>query len=387
MKNPFGLLSVRRDDEEEAFQPSLEKDIDPITHGPLAEQQRMKRKIRPEEKRTLEEEKNQTKKGMEEEGFTEIRKNKKPTAVDAAIYEENVLKENQKEKNFKVRNPPLRGGKRTFDRHSGTGRGKEISKRGAGGKTTWGDPQQYAEKEAVDYLDEVEHRQEEERCKHKIINHLDFQTALHPETQPETIKIEGVKPPEYTELTKVREGKKGPEPEQPISEEAIARKQEETGDFHKLDSKKEQKRRKKSLNVEEKPEVETGTVIEQIENTITYAEYLEQLKKKNEQLFKDKEKNIQKPSPPQTGLSVETAQRTKDHKEYEQWVESLHQKKKKPKEKKSDSTEDEINKLIGQKMILGPEKRLYAPASDKEKESYTGKFARPTKSQTDFPEL
>jgi len=167
MKNPFGLLSVKHDDEEEEnFQPSFDKIIDPITHGPLAEQQRMKRKVRPEEKRTLEEEKDQPKKVVEEEeGFTEIRKSKRPTTVDAALYEENVLKENKREKNFKVRYPPLRGGKRTFDRHSGTGRGKEISKRGAGGKTTWGDPQQYAEKEAVEYLDEVEHRQEEERCK------------------------------------------------------------------------------------------------------------------------------------------------------------------------------------------------------------------------------
>lgn len=137
--------------------------------------------------------------------------------------------------------------------------------------------------------------------------------------------------------------------------------------------------------------MEVEFLIEQRENTITYAEYLEQFKKKNEQLFKDREKNIQKPILPQTGLSVETAQRTKDHKEYEQWVESLHEKKKKPKDKKSDSTEDEINKLIGQKMILGAEKRDYLPetikSSEREKESYTGKFARPTKSQTDFPEL
>jgi hypothetical protein len=176
-----------------------------------------------------------------------------------------------------------------------------------------------------------------------------------------------------------------------MSEEALARKREETGDFNKLDSKKEQKRRKKSLPLEEKPEGEAEFLREQKENTMTYAEYLEQLKKKNEQLYKEREKNIQKPNPPQPDKSVETSQRIKDHKEYEQWVESLHLKKKKPKEKKSDSTEDEINKLIGQKMILGPEKRTYATetfkSSEREKEIPTGKFARPTKSQSDFPEL
>jgi hypothetical protein len=169
MKNPFGLLSVRRDEEEEALEPSIEKAVNPISHGPLAEQQRVKRKVRPEDKRTLEEEKGQPKKKVEEEdGFTEIRKNKRPTTVDAPVYKETVMKEYKREKNIKVRNPPLRGGKRVFDRHSGTGRGKEISKQGAGGKTTWGDPQQYAENEAIEYLDEIEHRQEEDRCKYII---------------------------------------------------------------------------------------------------------------------------------------------------------------------------------------------------------------------------
>ncbi len=31
----------------------------------------------------------------------------------------------------------LKGKQRRFDRHSGTGRGKEIKKQGAGGKTVW----------------------------------------------------------------------------------------------------------------------------------------------------------------------------------------------------------------------------------------------------------
>jgi hypothetical protein len=217
---------------------------------------------------------------------------------------------------------------------------------------------------------------------------LDFEYALNPESKETNIPADtNVKKLESREQEHFGEALTRPESDLKIPEIVVSRKREETDDFHKLDSKKEQKRRKKSLHVEEKTE-DVEPVLEQQENTMTYAEYLEQLKKKNEHLSQTKsnQQNMHKCDT----STLQSAQQMKDHKEYEQWIEMLHQKKKKPKEKKIDSTEAEINKLVGQKLILGPERRSYqseASKDEKNKENFAGKFARPTKSSNDFPEL
>ena len=53
---------------------------------------------------------------------------------------------------FDERNSKVPRGKRQFDRHSGTGRGKEIAKNGAGGKFTWGtNPKNIAKKGDEEY--------------------------------------------------------------------------------------------------------------------------------------------------------------------------------------------------------------------------------------------
>jgi hypothetical protein len=217
---------------------------------------------------------------------------------------------------------------------------------------------------------------------------LDFEDALNLESKETNIPADtNVKKLESSEQEHVGEALTRPESELKIPEIVVSRKREETDDFHKLDSKKEQKRRKKSLHVEEKSE-DVEPVLEQQENTITYAEYLEQLKKKNEHLSQSKS-NLQNMTKFDTS-TLQSAQQMKDHKEYEQWIEMLHQKKKKPKEKKIDSTEVEINKLVGQKLTLGPERRSYQPEASKDeknKENFAGKFARPTKTSMDFPEL
>lgn len=166
MKNPFGLLTIRHDEDEEGLETHTQKAIDPTYQGPLAEQKH-KIKVRPRDKKILEEEKAVAKKRpIEEEGFTEIRKNKRLMTPDAPVFEETVMKEFKREKNMKAKTPMMkRENKRIFDRHSGTGRGKEVAKHGAGGKTTWGDPQQLAQKEAIEYLDELANN-EDERCIH-----------------------------------------------------------------------------------------------------------------------------------------------------------------------------------------------------------------------------
>jgi len=163
MKNPFGLLTIRRDEDEEGLETQTQKAIDPIFQGPLAVQKH-KKKVRPEDKKILEEERTLPKKRAEEEGFTEIRKNRRSETPNAPLFVETVTKEFKREKNMKAKTPIIkRENKRMFDRQSGTGRGREIAKHGAGGKTTWGDPQQLAQKEAIAYMGEILNHQED-RC-------------------------------------------------------------------------------------------------------------------------------------------------------------------------------------------------------------------------------
>lgn len=132
--NPFEKLHVKREAEEEddgqgEFQQvkGKEKNI------PIGLEQK-KKKMRPKEK--VEDDDN--------EGFEEVRKNKKGGDDEE---EESKGGEHKKrkginyntaeEKNYRTKDKPKRG--RQFDRHSGTGRGKEIAKGGAGGKGTWGE--------------------------------------------------------------------------------------------------------------------------------------------------------------------------------------------------------------------------------------------------------
>lgn len=162
----------------------------------------------------------------------------------------------------------------------------------------------------------------------------------------------------------------------------LPEREEQVKSFRKLESKKEQKRRKKSI--EEKP---VEPVFEQTDNSITYAEYLDALKKKNEALYSKEGKTSPKDES-KIGRSLEFSENNKDRKEYEQWVESLHQKKKKPKEKKPDSIENDLNKLIGQNLKISERTRpFYKDSHLIERESVAEKFARPTRSQNDFPEL
>lgn len=59
---------------------------------------------------------------------------------------------------------------REHERHSGTGRGKEIAKGGAGGKFTWGDGQKNLEKELYEdeqYDDDYEEEKQEEKKEDK----------------------------------------------------------------------------------------------------------------------------------------------------------------------------------------------------------------------------
>ena len=133
--NPFEKLNVKRDDddEQEEFQQVKSKE----KHVPYGLENK-KNKVRPKEKQA-------NKEG--EEDFQEVKKvvKKRPPKQEEGEEDKEHKKRkginfntNEKREYRESKNPkPQRG--RKFDKQSGTGRGKEVSKGGAGGKGTWGD--------------------------------------------------------------------------------------------------------------------------------------------------------------------------------------------------------------------------------------------------------
>ena len=147
--NPFEKLHVKRDkdEEEENFEEVKAKE----KNVPIGIK---KKKVRPKEKTPEEEE------GDEE--FQEVRKGSKKNKVKDVEGEEetgNVHKKRRginyntnEEREYRENQKPPRG--RKFDRQSGTGRGKEIAKGGAGGKYTWNDNPKNIAKDYENYNDD-----------------------------------------------------------------------------------------------------------------------------------------------------------------------------------------------------------------------------------------
>jgi hypothetical protein len=170
-KNPFGQLAIRRDDDDEEVgvaKPTLSQQSTNVTVGStVSDSQQKKKKVRPEEKAKLEEIHRQD---VEEEGGFQVIQ-KKPTKgrpLNANLPE--TLKETDRkpknkgaylERNDKDFGNPKR---RVFDRHSGTGRGKEIAKGGSGGHHTWGNNPRNIAKEN-DGGNEYLHGRDEDQCK------------------------------------------------------------------------------------------------------------------------------------------------------------------------------------------------------------------------------
>lgn len=148
-KNPFGNLRINRDDDDDDdFVKVTQKNTTSASNFTSNTEMKMKKKVRPEEKVRTEVIVSQD----ESEGFQVVGKTKQRTfTASANNNEESEDKKEDKNKNQKgtfhnerVQNR-TRPQKRQFERHSGTGRGKESSKNGAGGKTVWGDnPNQIA---------------------------------------------------------------------------------------------------------------------------------------------------------------------------------------------------------------------------------------------------
>lgn len=154
-KNPFGNLRIDRDDDEEVTQ-TVSKTATagtPLFAGNQNDQKK-KKKVRPEE--VKKEENYVVAETNNNEGFEVVGKVKsKPRSnfVDEEQTTEEKSKKVRPNKGAYIeRNQKVNPGKRQFDRQSGTGRGREVAKNGAGSKTVWGDnPENVARSYKKDY--------------------------------------------------------------------------------------------------------------------------------------------------------------------------------------------------------------------------------------------
>lgn len=146
-KNPFGNLNINRDDEDDEGYVKVTSKISTSAGNHTSHtEMKKKKKIRPEVTR---EEQPST---QISEGFEVVGKVKKQpyTVRNVAEEGEEIKKDFNKEKKHKTGNKDReynknRPQKRQYEKHSGTGRGRETAKNGAGGKTVWGDnPEQIA---------------------------------------------------------------------------------------------------------------------------------------------------------------------------------------------------------------------------------------------------
>lgn len=138
--NPFNKLKVQR--EEEEFVTVTSK-----------KQEKQEKPLAQPKKRPVEEH------DEDKDGFETVGKVEKKRFVNKNTEEEvgqtkpGVNVDNQRHHKKHVGEVRVGSNQRAFDRHSGTGRGKEIKKEGAGGKGTWGNQERAAKKEVYDYDD------------------------------------------------------------------------------------------------------------------------------------------------------------------------------------------------------------------------------------------
>lgn len=138
--NPFNKLKVQREEEE-------------FVTVTLKKQEKQEKPLAQPKKRPVEEH------DEDKDGFETVGKVEKKRFVNKNTEEEvgqtkpGVNVDNQRHHKKHVGEVRVGSNQRAFDRHSGTGRGKEIKKEGAGGKGTWGNQERAAKKEVYDYDD------------------------------------------------------------------------------------------------------------------------------------------------------------------------------------------------------------------------------------------
>ena len=333
MSNPFEKLKIKKEedeDEEGEFQPvkGKEKSV------PIGLEK--KKKPRPAEK---------VENDKDEEGFTEVSKKTRKHRPEEDDGEESKGGEHRKrkginfntaeERDYREKDKPKRG--RQFDRRSGTGRGKEISKGGAGGKGTWGEnPKNIArdfENNNDDYF---------------------FDQALHPEKRKEKKD----RPPKRTKKEDQKEGEEK-EGEQKEGEE---KKEEEKQNRRRFEP--------KPLTEEEKLKIPEGAQ--------SLEEYLQKQKKTLESEEKKEVKRVKDGDP---------LKKREDKKDNIVGTSTTGRKKgKKKKEKEINKEELDLNAKIGANlMISGANERERRPRKGGNKKgNQENKFIF---NEKDFPEL
>ena len=255
MSNPFEKLHVKREESDDDDQGEFQKVKGKEKNIPIGLEHK-KKKNRPAEK--VQDDDN--------EGFEEVpNKMKKKRPVNDEEEEEAKGEEHKKrkginyqtveDKEYRTKDKPKRG--RQFDRHSGTGRGKEIAKGGAGGKGTWGEnPKNIAR----DFENNEEY------------DDYYFESALNPEKRKE-------KPPRKPKKDDQKEdNKEGDEGEEKNEEEKKENK-----------NRKERKYEPKPLTEEEK--------LNKPKDAISLEDYLKSKEKPKEEEEKKEVKRIQDGKP------------------------------------------------------------------------------------------
>jgi hypothetical protein len=259
MSNPFTKLKVQRDEDEEFVSVVSNKPQQPLFGNVQKDDKAKKPKQRPQEKKEVKEEDNN-------EGFEYVGKPQKKTVrtevsgeIAATLEKKPGHKEfrdyHPKRTEGKIRDP---GEKRVFDRHSGTGRGKEEKKHGAG-KGNWGNPVDSAKRGIVDYDDtEYYFRKALNPVKEEVVTE-DKATA---EVAQEVIKEE-IKPDEGEKTEKEYKERKGK------GKPGLTEEEKEKIRLHIPENAitlAELKQQKQSKKEEPKPEVKVVVDLEPIEN-------------------------------------------------------------------------------------------------------------------------
>ena len=328
-KNPFERLNVIHDDDDDHVTTSSTKQ-QPLFQ--VTQEVKKKKKIRPEEKKKLEEEANQnTDQVQNDEGFSEVRK-KAPRNMQNKFDEETEQEGFQRRDQANIKNKGAyhprnnqrgRGGKRLFDRHSGTGRGKEISKEGAGSGTTWGNADQLAKVEAKGEYYEDEYYNYNDEDKYFDIAAKD---SVVP-TKVEEVKVEEtVAPQNPTTTTPV---------ETPTNQVDVA-----------AERKARKDKKKKKKKGEEEPEEENKEAkVEVVDNSVSYKEYKE-LKSKT---VNEAQKVVVRKEDPT--LKPVTKTEVKDEFGFVTVGKTENKKKVSPKKKKEDALEKKINQIVSHNLI------------------------------------
>ena len=279
--NPFGKLKIERDDsDEEEVQQTKKTGTQGQLFAPNQEQKK-KKKVRPEKKDAPAEDTE----GFEVVGKKKQAPKKKKQDADGDEFPQKKQYHAKKEgSNYHVKDDSKPARKREFDRHSGTGRGREVAKGGAGGKGTWGDnPKQIAKnyeknyddyyinnalnpkekkekkekEETEDKKEETTEQKQEENVEHEDKKHKKGEKKFEPKEIPEEEKLkipEGAMSVEdflKTKQTKKVEEKKV---EKPKETEGLQVKEKEEVKVYGLSvevSKKEKKQKEKKVNKQE----------------------------------------------------------------------------------------------------------------------------------------